>query len=113
MISSSRTRQTEFNRWYDREHLAERLAIAEARHYVAHAAEPKYFCLTPQRHSTYSTPQHIDGLVGAVGWQEDEPGAHQFGRDELRRIEPAASASASPPLPQGPPPAIPGRDGQN
>src|SRR5258705_4789118 len=40
--------EQEFNRWYDREHLAERVAIdgfLEARRYVAHAAEPKYFCL--------------------------------------------------------------------
>jgi len=40
--------EQEFNRWYDREHLAERVAIdgfLEARRYVAHAAEPQYFCL--------------------------------------------------------------------
>jgi hypothetical protein len=42
------TDEQEFNRWYDREHLAERVAIdgfVEARRYVAHAAKPKYFCL--------------------------------------------------------------------
>ncbi len=40
--------ELEFNRWYDREHLAERVAIdgfLEARRFVAHRAEPKYFCL--------------------------------------------------------------------
>jgi hypothetical protein len=40
--------EPEFNRWYDREHLAERVAIEgflEARRYVAHRAAPKYFCL--------------------------------------------------------------------
>jgi len=39
---------TEFNRWYDREHLEERVAIdgfLEARRYVAHQGSPKYLCL--------------------------------------------------------------------
>jgi hypothetical protein len=40
--------EPEFNRWYDREHLEERVAIdgfLEARRYVAHAGNPKYLCL--------------------------------------------------------------------
>src|SRR5215212_3131989 len=40
--------EAEFNRWYDREHLAERVAIdgfLEARRYVAHRGSPKYLCL--------------------------------------------------------------------
>jgi hypothetical protein len=40
--------EAEFNRWYDREHLEERVAIEgflEARRYVAHKASPKYLCL--------------------------------------------------------------------
>jgi hypothetical protein len=40
--------EADFNRWYDREHLEERVAIdgfLEARRYVAHAANPKYLCL--------------------------------------------------------------------
>src|SRR6195952_666734 len=40
--------EPEFNRWYDREHLEERVAIdgfLEARRYVAHAASPKYLSL--------------------------------------------------------------------
>jgi len=40
--------EAEFNRWYDREHLEERVAIdgfLEARRYVAHNARPKYVCL--------------------------------------------------------------------
>ena len=40
--------EAEFNRWYDREHLEERVAIEgflEARRYVAHNARPKYLCL--------------------------------------------------------------------
>src|ERR1700722_20185606 len=42
------TDEAEFNRWYDREHLEERVAIPgflEARRYVAHKASPKYLCL--------------------------------------------------------------------
>ncbi|MGY8665311.1 hypothetical protein Q3C01_23500 [Bradyrhizobium sp. UFLA05-109] len=40
--------EADFNRWYDREHLEERVAIEgflEARRYIAHAASPKYLCL--------------------------------------------------------------------
>lgn len=40
--------EADFNRWYDREHLEERVAVdgfLEARRYVAHAASPKYLCL--------------------------------------------------------------------
>src|SRR5471030_1526549 len=38
----------EFNRWYDREHLEERVAIPgflEARRYIAHQGRPKYLSL--------------------------------------------------------------------
>ena len=40
--------EAEFNRWYDREHLLERVAIEgflEARRYIAHEASPKYLSL--------------------------------------------------------------------
>src|SRR5882757_8947913 len=40
--------EAEFNRWYDHEHLLERVAIEgflEARRYVAHEASPKYLSL--------------------------------------------------------------------
>jgi len=40
--------EPDFNRWYDREHLEERVAIdgfLEARRYVAHRGSPKYLCL--------------------------------------------------------------------
>jgi len=40
--------EPEFNRWYDREHLEERVAIPgflEARRYVAHQGNPKYLSL--------------------------------------------------------------------
>jgi hypothetical protein len=44
--------EAEFNRWYDFEHLEERVAIEgflEARRYVAHKASPKYLCLYSTR----------------------------------------------------------------
>jgi len=44
--------EAEFNRWYDREHLEERVAIEgflEARRYVAHSGGPKYLCLYSTR----------------------------------------------------------------
>ena len=40
--------EADFNRWYDQEHLEERVAIEgfiEARRYVAEQASPKYLCL--------------------------------------------------------------------
>jgi hypothetical protein len=40
--------EADFNRWYDREHLEERVAIdgfLEARRYIAHKGSPKYLCL--------------------------------------------------------------------
>jgi hypothetical protein len=40
--------EAEFNRWYDREHLEERVAIdgfLEARRYVAQIGKPKYLSL--------------------------------------------------------------------
>jgi hypothetical protein len=42
------TDDEDFNRWYDREHLEERVAIEgfiEARRYVARTGSPKYLCL--------------------------------------------------------------------
>ena len=51
--------EQEFNIWYDREHLAERVAIdgfLEARRWIAVDARPKYFC-------TYST-QAFEDLTG-------------------------------------------------
>jgi len=44
--------EADFNRWYDREHLQERVAIdgfLEARRYVAREASPKYLCLYSTR----------------------------------------------------------------
>jgi hypothetical protein len=48
--------EADFNRWYDREHLEERVAIEgfiEARRYVAHSGSPKY--RSPKYLCLYST----------------------------------------------------------
>src|SRR3954468_19503665 len=55
--------ETDFNRWYDSEHLEERVAIdgfLEARRYVAHRGSPKYLCL-------YST-ETFEVLDSAAYW---------------------------------------------
>lgn len=55
--------EAEFNIWYDREHLAERVAIdgfLEARRWIAEQAQPKYFC-------TYSTAKFDD--LGGPAYQ--------------------------------------------
>lgn len=64
--------EEEFNIWYDREHLAERVAIdgfLEARRWIAEEATPKYFC-------TYSTtvfedlssPAYAKALANQTEW---------------------------------------------
>jgi len=64
--------EAEFNRWYDREHLEERVAIPgflEARRYIAHQGSPKYL-------STYSTidfdvltsPAYRTALANQTAW---------------------------------------------
>ena len=66
--------EAEFNRWYDREHLEERVAIdgfLEARRYVAHDGKPKYLSL-------YST----DDIRGA-----GQPGLSHGARQPDRMVE--------------------------
>jgi len=66
--------EAEFNRWYDREHLEERVAIdgfLEARRYVAHQGSPKYLCL----YSTASidvldSPAYRAKLANPTDWSK-------------------------------------------
>ena len=54
--------EAEFNRWYDGEHLEERVAIEgflEARRYVADQASPKYLSLYSPNPLTCSTARPI------------------------------------------------------
>ena len=70
--------EQEFNIWYDREHLAERVAIdgfLEARRWLAVDAKPKYFC-------TYSTnafadltgPAYQKALANQTDWSKKNIG---------------------------------------
>ena len=66
--------EAEFNRWYGREHLEERVAIEgflEARRYVAHQGSPKYLCL----YSTASidvldSPAYRAKLANPTDWSK-------------------------------------------
>ena len=62
----------EFNRWYDREHLEERVAIdgfLEARRYVAHAASPKYLSLySTETFEVLDSPAYRTALANQTEW---------------------------------------------
>jgi hypothetical protein len=64
--------EAEFNRWYDREHLEERVAIAgflEARRYVAHKASPKYLCLySTATFEVLDSPAYRAKLANPTDW---------------------------------------------
>jgi hypothetical protein len=64
--------ETEFNRWYDREHLEERVAIdgfLEARRYVAHAANPKYLSLySTETFEVLDNPAYRTALASQTEW---------------------------------------------
>jgi hypothetical protein len=62
----------EFNRWYDREHLEERVAIdgfLEARRYVAHQGSPKYLCLySTATFDVLDSPAYRAKLANPTDW---------------------------------------------
>jgi hypothetical protein len=64
--------EPEFNRWYDREHLEERVAIdgfLEARRYVAHAASPKYLSLySTETFEVLDSPAYRTALASQTDW---------------------------------------------
>src|SRR3979490_2143501 len=66
--------EAEFNRWYDREHLEERVAIEgfiEARRYIAHAASPKYLSLySTQTFEVLDSPTYRDALANQTVWSK-------------------------------------------
>jgi hypothetical protein len=66
--------EAEFNRWYDREHLEERVAIdgfLEARRYVAHKAHPKYLCLYSTRTiEVLDSPAYRAKLANPTDWSK-------------------------------------------
>jgi hypothetical protein len=64
--------ETDFNRWYDREHIAERVAIdgfLEARRYIAHAGTPKYLGLySTATFDVLDSPAYRTALAGQTAW---------------------------------------------
>ncbi|MBX9648965.1 MAG: hypothetical protein K2X57_18130 [Xanthobacteraceae bacterium] len=66
--------EAEFNRWYDREHLEERVAIPgflEARRYVAHAGNPKYLSLySTETFEVLDSPAYRAALANQTAWSK-------------------------------------------
>ena len=64
--------EVEFNRWYDREHLEERVAIdgfLEARRYVAHEGRPKYLSLySTKTFEVLDSPAYRTALANQTEW---------------------------------------------
>ena len=66
--------EAEFNRWYDHEHLEERVAIPgflEARRYVAHAGNPKYLSLySTETFEVLDGPAYRTALANQTAWSK-------------------------------------------
>jgi hypothetical protein len=66
--------EAEFNRWYDREHLEERVAIdgfLEARRYVAHDGQPKYLSLySTKPFDVLDSPAYRTALANQTAWSK-------------------------------------------
>jgi hypothetical protein len=66
--------EAEFNRWYDREHLLERVAIdgfLEARRYIAHQGSPKYLCLySTATFDVLDSPTYRTVLMNPTDWSK-------------------------------------------
>jgi hypothetical protein len=64
--------EAEFNRWYDREHLEERVAIdgfLEARRYIAHEGRPKYLSLySTETFDVLDSPAYRTALANQTDW---------------------------------------------
>ncbi|WP_407148112.1 hypothetical protein [Bradyrhizobium sp. ORS 86] len=66
--------EAEFNRWYDREHIEERVAIEgfiEARRYVAHDGRPKYLSLySTATFDVLDSPAYRTALANQTEWSK-------------------------------------------
>ena len=66
--------EAEFNRWYDREHFEERVAIdgfLEARRYVAHDGKPKYLSLySTATFEVLDSPAYRTALANQTDWSK-------------------------------------------
>jgi len=79
--------ETEFNQWYDREHLAERVAIPgflEARRYVAVDAAPKYLGLySTANFDVLNSEAYRTALANQTAWSKTNIGRF---RNMLRSV---------------------------
>jgi hypothetical protein len=66
--------EADFNRWYDREHLEERVAIdgfLEARRYIAHQGSPKYLSLySTAAFEVLDSPAYRTALASQTAWSK-------------------------------------------
>jgi hypothetical protein len=66
--------EAEFNRWYDREHLEERVAIdgfLEARRYIAQDGQPKYLSLySTATFEVLDSPAYRTALANQTDWSK-------------------------------------------
>jgi hypothetical protein len=66
--------EAEFNRWYDREHLEERVAIdgfLEARRFIAHDGNPKYLSLySTATFEVLDSPAYRTALANQTDWSK-------------------------------------------
>ena len=66
--------EAEFNRWYDREHLEERVAMPgflEARRYVAQDGNPKYLSLySTETFAVLDSPAYRAALANQTAWSK-------------------------------------------
>ena len=67
--------EADFNRWYDREHLEERVAIPgfiEARRYVAAEGAPKYLSLySTETFEVLDSPAYRQALANQTAWSRE------------------------------------------
>jgi len=67
--------EAEFNRWYDREHLEERVAIEgflEARRYIARQGAPKYLSLySTETFEVLDSPTYRTALANQTKWSQE------------------------------------------
>jgi hypothetical protein len=72
IMDADPAREEDFNKWYDREHIVERVAIAgflEARRYVAVRASPKYLNFyTTENLEILNSPAYRNKLQNATPW---------------------------------------------
>ena len=90
--------EADFNRWYDREHLEERVAIdgfLEARRYVAHQGRPKYLCLySTATFDVLDSPAYRAALANPTDWSTRDHGEipQDDSRGRARHDQPRAGS---------------------